>query len=172
MSRRQPFEPIPDDIEKQESRTQRAYREPMQVALSCAGGRYTVYAASGNTYQVDIATKTCTCGDYQQNEPDEGCKHVRRVDVEVRANRVPTPDGRLPASLMMDGGIVATHRATDPDTTGRAAGRDTDDRIRGPIAEFDADGHLTGATYYRCQRCEDEAMRRRDLENCCSDDRK
>ena len=108
MSRRQPFEPIPDDIEKQEPRTQRAYREPMQVALARAGGRYTVYAASGNTYEVDVIAKTCTCGDSQQNEPDGGCKHVRRVDMEVRANRVPTPDGRLPTPLMMDGGIVAT----------------------------------------------------------------
>ena len=171
MSRRQLFEPIPDDIEKQEPRTQRAYREPMQVALACAGGRYTVYAASDNTYEVDVVTKTCTCGDYQKNEPDGGCKHVRRVDMEVRANRVPTPDGRLPTPPMVDGGIVATDGVTDPDTTGRAAGTGAEDRIRGPIAEFDADGHLTGATYYRCQWCGDEAMRRRDLEDYCSDDR-
>lgn len=158
MDRRQPFEPIPNRIEEREPRTQRAYREPMQVSLARAGGHYTVYAASGNTYTVDVAAKTCTCKDYRENEPDGGCKHLRRVDIEIQSNQVPTPDGRLPTRPAADGG---TH------SMGEEAGSDSASRIQGPIAEFDANGHLTGAEYYRCRRCGTEAMRQRDLENCC-----
>ena len=157
MDRRQPFEPIPDRIEEQEPRTQRAYREPMQVSLARAGGHYTVYAASGNTYEVDVAAKTCTCNDYRENGPDGGCKHLRRVDIEIRSNQVPTPDGRLPTRPAADGGTIATDDRSD-----------TTSRIRGPVPEFDANGRLTGGEYYRCRRCGTEAMRRRDLECCCA----
>jgi hypothetical protein len=160
MDRRHPFEPIPDCIEEKDTRTQRAYREEMQVSLAQAGGRYTVYSASGNTYEVDIASKTCTCTDFRENEPAGGCKHLRRVDLEIRTNQVPTPDGSLPTRPAADGGSVVTE--TEPRET-------SEGRIRGPISEFDANGNATGATYYRCRDCGTEAMRRRDLEACCDE---
>lgn len=160
MNRRRPLEPIPDCIEKRDPRTQRAYRERMQVSLARAGGHYTVYSESGNTYEVDIAAKTCTCPDYRENKPEGGCKHLRRVDLEIRSNRVPTPDGRLPTRPATDGG-----RVTGGSESNVAAG----DRIRGPIMEFDANGNPTGAEYYRCRDCGTEAMRKRDLTGCCDD---
>jgi hypothetical protein len=74
------------------ARTERARTEEMDVALLKKGGRYEVHSESGNTYQVDVLQGRCSC-------PDEAacCKHQRRVDLEIRATRVPRPDGRLPA---------------------------------------------------------------------------
>ncbi len=51
---------------------------------------------SGNIYEVDIASKTCTCPDFTKRNPSGGCKHLRRADLEVRSGNVPRPDGRLP----------------------------------------------------------------------------
>jgi hypothetical protein len=73
-------------------RTERARDEQMDVALLEKGGRYEVHSESGNTYEVDILQGWCSCPD-----DHECCKHTRRVDLEVRADRVPRPDGRLPA---------------------------------------------------------------------------
>jgi hypothetical protein len=157
MDRRHPFDPQSKRINDQASRTQRAYRESMQVSLAHAGGHYTVYAASGTTYDVDIVAETCTCPDYRANEPEGGCKHLRRVDLEIQAKRVPTPDGRLPARPAADG---SHDFATSTDEL--PAGR-----IRGPIAELDANKAQTGAEYYRCRACGTEAMRQHDLSSCC-----
>ncbi|MFC6975837.1 hypothetical protein ACFQL1_15995 [Halomicroarcula sp. GCM10025709] len=44
---------------------------------------------------------------------------------------------------------------------------DTDDRIEGPIPEFDKFGQHTGEHFYRCTDCRAEAMRERDLADCC-----
>jgi hypothetical protein len=72
-------------------RTERARDEQMDVALLEKGGRYEVHSESGNAYEVDILQGRCSCPD-----DHECCKHTRRVDLEIRANRVPRPDGRLP----------------------------------------------------------------------------
>ncbi|WP_248898268.1 SWIM zinc finger family protein [Haloplanus halobius] len=83
-----------DDLEP---RTKRAVAESMDVSLLSKGGRYEVQSASGNRYEVDVVDKSCTCPDWQQRSPEGGCKHLRRVDHEIKRGRVPRPDGRLPA---------------------------------------------------------------------------
>ena len=130
----------------------------MHVTLSRAGGRYTVHASSGRYYRVDVVEKTCTCPDFQSGPPAGGCKHLRRVNMEIRAGSVPTPDGRIPSRTAADGGATAEYGIDEPvETT----------RIEGPIPEFDRHGNATGATYFRCTNCGREAMRAGDLEECC-----
>lgn len=51
---------------------------------------------SGNIYEVDVASATCTCPDFSKRNPSGGCKHLRRTDLEIRSGNVPRPDGRLP----------------------------------------------------------------------------
>jgi len=82
-----------DDLEP---RTKRAIDEAMDVSLFSKGGRYEVQSASGNRYEVDVVDESCTCPDWQQRAPEGGCKHLRRVDYEIKRGRVPRPDGRLP----------------------------------------------------------------------------
>jgi len=83
-----------DDLEP---RTKRAVNESMDVSLRSNGGRYEVQSASGNRYEVDVIDESCSCPDWQQRSPEGGCKHLRRVDHEIKRGRVPRPDGRLPA---------------------------------------------------------------------------
>jgi len=82
-----------------EPRTKRAVTEAMDASLLSKGGRYEVQSASGNRYEVDVIDKSCTCPDWQQRSPEGGCKHLRRVDHEIKQGRVPRPDGRLPFDL-------------------------------------------------------------------------
>ena len=79
-----------------EPRTRRAVDETMAVSLLEKGGRYEVQSASGSWYEVDVISESCTCPDWQQRAPEGGCKHIRRVDHEIKQGRVPRPDGRLP----------------------------------------------------------------------------
>ncbi|ACM58545.1 hypothetical protein HALDL1_00525 (plasmid) [Halobacterium sp. DL1] len=79
-----------------EPRTRRAVDEAMAVSLLEKGGRYEVQSASGSWYEVDVISVSCTCPDWQQRAPEGGCKHIRRVDHEIKQGRVPRPDGRLP----------------------------------------------------------------------------
>lgn len=69
----------------------------MDVSLLRKGGEYEVQSESGNTYEVNVASKTCTCPDFTKRQPSGGCKHLRRVDMGIRDGTVPRPDGRLPA---------------------------------------------------------------------------
>ena len=82
--------------EELEPRTKRARTEEMDVSLLQKGGIYEVQSESGNIYEVDIASKTCTCPDFTKRNPRGGCKHLRRADLEIRGGNVPRPDGRLP----------------------------------------------------------------------------
>ena len=84
-----------DDLEP---RMKRAIDEAMDVSLLSKGGRYEVQSASGNRYEVDVVNESCTCPDWQQRSPKGGCKHLRRVDHEIKRDRVPRPDGRLPSA--------------------------------------------------------------------------
>ena len=77
-------------------RTKRAVAETMDVSLLSKVGRYEVQSAPGNRYKVDVIDESCTCPDWQQRSPKGGCKHLRRVDHEIKRVRVPQPDGRLP----------------------------------------------------------------------------
>ena len=151
-------DPINDSDESTvDPRTKRARTENMLVALRKTGGIYTVRGESGNTYRVDIATEECTCPD-QQKTATERCKHIRRVELEIRNRTVPTPDGRLPELPVADGGTGAERKPDqNPDTQ----------RVKGPIQEIDKHGRPTGAAYYRCSVCGTEAMRSQDLESCC-----
>ncbi|WP_176548274.1 hypothetical protein [Natrinema sp. CBA1119] len=88
-----------DHQEDSDPRTERARTEEMDVSLLRKGGVYEVQSASGNTYEVDVASKTCTCPDFTKRQPSGGCKHLRRVDIEIRRGSVPRPDGRLPARV-------------------------------------------------------------------------
>lgn len=91
---------VGDDKQQEESdpRTERARTEAMDVSLLRKGGVYEVQSESGNTYEVDVASKTCTCPDFTKRQPSGGCKHLRRVDIEIQSGNVPRPDGRLPAT--------------------------------------------------------------------------
>jgi len=74
-----------------EPRTKRAKREDIDVSFLAKPGRYEVYSASDSVYEVDVLGETCSCPDTVQR-----CKHMRRVDIEIREGLVPRPDGRLP----------------------------------------------------------------------------
>lgn len=106
-------QPSVGDDERQEdtdSRTERARTEEMDVSLLRKGGVYEVQSASGNTYEVNVASKTCTCPDFTKRQPSGGCKHLRRVDSEIRNGAVPRPDGRLPAAIgVMEQLAAAVH---------------------------------------------------------------
>lgn len=136
-----------------DGRTRRARIEQMDVWLLQAGGVYCVHSASGRTYRVDVCEKSCTCPDFQKRELSDGCKHLRRVQLELDAGTVPRPDGRLwgreeqfesPDSTLADGEAPAAHE------------------ISGPYVEFDRYGDPTGETFFRCS-CGREALRRTDL---------
>ena len=94
-----------------EPRTRRAREEDMDVTLKQKGGIYEVHSQSGNTYEVDVAGKTCSCPDWEEREPEGGCKHMRRVDMEIRSGDVPKPDGSIPEVALADGGAEASVRA-------------------------------------------------------------
>lgn len=78
-----------------EPRTKRALTEDMDVHFDEQGPVYRVDSASDNTYTVDIEAESCTCPDFQQRGEhlEQGCKHLRRVDLEIRAGQVPGLDG-------------------------------------------------------------------------------
>lgn len=76
-------------------RTRRAIAESMDVSLLAKGGQYEVQSESGNSYVVDIVGESCSCPDWNQRTPAGGCKHMRRVDREIKRGSVPRPDGRV-----------------------------------------------------------------------------
>ncbi len=82
-----PFAVHSDD----EDRTKRAKRENMDISFLEKPGRYEVHSASGSVYETDVLAESCSCPDIA-----ERCKHLRRVDIEIREGLVPRPDGRLP----------------------------------------------------------------------------
>lgn len=139
-------------------RTKRARTEDMTVALRRSGGIYSVRGESGRVYRVDICEPSCSCPDFQRATV-ERCKHIRRVDIELQYGMVPSPDGRLPSRAMTDGGVETTEQSEAATAPTR--------RIQGPTDEFDKYGTRTGSEYYRCSNCGREAMRKRDLDDCC-----
>lgn len=76
-----------------EPRTRRALTEAIDVDFAQLGPIYEVVSESESTYKVDVDEETCTCPDFEQCQPDSGCKHLRRVDLEIRTGLVPSPDG-------------------------------------------------------------------------------
>lgn len=72
-------------------RTRRALSEDMAVHFVERGPSYQVDSESGNSYEVNVEAETCTCPDHQDREVF--CKHLRRVDLEIRTGVLPGPDG-------------------------------------------------------------------------------
>ena len=147
-----------------DGRSMRARTEPMDVAL-VGIGRYAITTRTGGEYTVDVLERGCTCPDWTEHEPRGGCKHMRRVNLEILAARVPRPDGRLPTPVIPDGGKPTSERRQGAATTDEGDGSD----VEGPFWERDPYGGYTGVTYYRCRRCGTEALRRKDLiaGECC-----
>jgi hypothetical protein len=46
-----------------------------------------------------------------------------------------------------------------------------DDRIEGPLPEFNKYGNYTGENYDRCGDCSAEGICRKELNDCCEDAR-
>lgn len=144
-----------------DARSVRARTEPMDVALVSIG-RYAVTTRTGHEYLVDVLDRGCTCPDWESHEPSGGCKHMRRVNLEILAGRVPRPDGRLPTPVVADGGRAEPERNRTQDG-GRKPRPSPRGRVEGPFWERDPYGSYTGVTYYRCRACGIEALRRVDL---------
>jgi hypothetical protein len=72
-------------------RTRRALSEDMIVHFGERGPIYDVESESGATYRVDVDAETCACPDHESREVF--CKHLRRVDMGIRAGVLPGPDG-------------------------------------------------------------------------------
>jgi hypothetical protein len=89
-----------DQQVRDDARFERAREDDMVIALLYRGGCYEVDSASGNTYEVDLLDETCSCPDHQDLDTPAPCKHVRRVQLELDAGRIPRPDGRLPETAL------------------------------------------------------------------------
>jgi hypothetical protein len=119
------------ETDESDPREQRAQEETMDVSLLRKGGVYEIRSASGNRYTVDVAGGTCTCLDWQQREPDGGCKHLRRIDAEIKAGDVPRPDGRIPErSVAVDGGKAVALEACTDRIAGRVQALDAEIELR------------------------------------------
>jgi hypothetical protein len=90
-----------DEIDTTANRTKRAIDESMEVSLNKSGGKYIVRTKSG-AYQVDLVSKGCNCDDWKFRQPDGGCKHLRRVLLELALRRIPRPDGRAALTQSME----------------------------------------------------------------------
>ena len=122
--------------EELEPRTKRARNEEMDVSLLQKGGIYEVQSESGNIYEVDIASKTCTCPDFKKRNQSGGCKHLRRADLEVRSGNVPRPDGRLPETTDVVKQLSAEVRELDQEIEEREDRRQKLEATVGVIEEF------------------------------------
>lgn len=146
-----------------EPRTRRAIEEEMDV-LFVGIGTYVVHSESGNQYEVDVFETSCTCPDWESPNTPPRCKHIRRVQFEIDAGTVPRPDGRIadpPSSTSQARPTIPSEHQTPTEKKGR---------VTGPIPEFDEYRRSTGATYWRCESCGREALRKRDLRTCRCDD--
>jgi predicted nucleic acid-binding Zn finger protein len=68
-----------------EPRTIRAATEHMTV-IEEARSLFSVTTQSGSEYTVDLREPACTCLDFQHRSEqlgEQGCKHIRRVRIEV-----------------------------------------------------------------------------------------
>ncbi len=72
-----------------DDRSRRALTERMAVR-ALGRGTYEVVGQSDDAYLVDLPAGRCTCPDHRFR--DERCKHVRRVAIEITADRVPGPE--------------------------------------------------------------------------------
>lgn len=84
------------DLDAEDKRAYRARTERMVVVpeadvdAACTG-LYRVYSQSGKTYVVDSVQSRCDCPDMKHNDPDGGCKHVKRVEMMLNETSLPAP---------------------------------------------------------------------------------
>jgi len=97
-------------------RTRRAATERMAVALD-APGVWEVYSEpdqdapiTDDSHVVSLVGGewVCTCRDHEYREPDDGCKHIRRVQFLLGERRVPEIAGVDPLLKKR------LHRGVDP----------------------------------------------------------
>jgi hypothetical protein len=55
-----------------------------------ADGLFLVVGESGKEYTVDVWNRACDCPDMEYNNPDGGCKHIRRCEFESGIRPIPT----------------------------------------------------------------------------------
>ena len=146
-------EPTPNTEQEpsEAPRTRRARSEPMAVSLFRTSGQYEVRVASGRLYEVDLTQPACSCPDWQIRQPPGGCKHLRRVTMEIETGNVAGPAGQLSSPSVV---------ALTPENTANA-----DRLITGPHTEYDSRERPTGSVFYRCSVCNREACRRTDIEH-------
>jgi hypothetical protein len=87
---------LKDDLDAGQRRACRARTERMAVLPQTDENGdatiYTVHSASGKTYTVDLeARDRCTCPDMIHNQPEGGCKHRRRVAIEIDETGLAAP---------------------------------------------------------------------------------
>jgi predicted nucleic acid-binding Zn finger protein len=81
----------PTDLSR---RAARALTEKMTVLpdtgrVKDAPDLYLVVSESGTEYLVDARVGVCECPDYEHREPEEGCKHIQRVDYATGTTPIP-----------------------------------------------------------------------------------
>jgi len=62
-------------------------------------------------YTVDLREPACTCDDYRYREPEGGCKHIRRVQMEQ--GEIDLTPLRRAAGLRLDGLLVRALEGDD-----------------------------------------------------------
>ncbi|WP_245998617.1 hypothetical protein [Halalkalicoccus subterraneus] len=132
-------------------------------------GEYNVYSQSGSVYRVDLIGESCSCPDQEYNTPEDGCKHLRRVEMEIGQREVPDLEEETDVEMMIDARTDQQAAETDQEvaTDGGAVvekpTQGTDEaRITGPWTEPADQG---GANYWECSGCGRESLCRGDLED-------
>lgn len=81
-------------------RTVRAATESMTVVPD-APGMFRVYSGETAVYTVDLGSGACECPDAEYNEPESGCKHLRRVEMEAGIREIPDLGRRTDVEIMV-----------------------------------------------------------------------
>jgi len=84
-------------------RTKKAATEHMAIWSMRGKGLFGVHNADSSDtemdhYFVDLVQGMCNCRDMQWNDPENGCKHLRRVELVIGLRDIPEsvdPDGLL-----------------------------------------------------------------------------
>ncbi|QRV17375.1 hypothetical protein JMJ58_15055 [Haloterrigena salifodinae] len=158
-----------------DDRDARALTEHITVVPTYDGSGDAEGVSPTTTCRIDTETLEGDCPDAKYNCADGRCKHVRRYEFASGRRLVPEwiddsaitqPFGEFvddaTADLEPTAGESSSGRAiaTDGGVTVREAAdgaeilKDDDvDPWKGPFAEYDKYGQLTGAKYYRCRGC-------------------
>ncbi|MWG33120.1 hypothetical protein [Halomarina oriensis] len=78
-----------DDRRTWRARTQSMLVLPETDTEGDATGLYHVFSQSGSNYLADPELDSCTCPDMAHNDPENGCKHIRRVSLAIDETSLP-----------------------------------------------------------------------------------